>query len=248
MTSDWSSEERGEAPSPSSSEDDLAPAEHETEDTTTAPLAVIPTPPTRQTRPFRIWSPHDPDLTDKMRYDIEVHMSAGYWLQQALQEQNRVELPEEFGERSFVLKLILQEFLVVLGVGLVLWALVAIGLKDWLNLVALGVVLVGAIVAFYMYTLWSITYHVVTATKTGISREKVGWMFINEIIPELVTTAIVTSKPHRNGLLGSVNIPWWRVYLETAAFDESPRVKRLRFVRHGPSFAERIDQFKLALR
>lgn|GEM_PF-5217624 len=245
MTMEWSDEEQDDASHTPSAES--TPDERPTDDVVTAPVVVTPAPPKR-TGPFRIYSPHDPDLTDEMRTEIEIRMTAGYWLHKALQDEDRVELPDEFRERRVLLKLVLQEVLVLIGILLMGWLLSSGWLNGWSNLVVVGIMLVGIVVGFYLYKLWSITYIVSTASKTGISRERIRWMFINEIEPELTTKDIILSRPWRNKLFSTFNVNWWRVYLDTAAEDESPNLKTLRFVRDGDRLVQTIDQFKLALR
>lgn len=215
----------------------------------TAPIAVIPeSSPPKRSGPFRIYSPHDPDLTDDMRHEIEMHMTAGYWLHKAIQEEDRVEMPDEFRERNVIWKLVLEEAVVLVGFVVLGWLLLTDLLDGWVDLVILGMIAVVLVVGLYVYKLWTITYIVSTASKTGIYRERVRWMFINEIPPEFDTTAIIVNRHWRNKLFSTLDINWWRVYLDSAAQEESANVKTLRFVRDGDRLVQTIDKFKLALR
>ncbi|MGV9001817.1 MAG: hypothetical protein ACOH18_02585 [Candidatus Saccharimonadaceae bacterium] len=250
MTIDWSDEEQEKAPG-SPVVESTPPDEPKAEEAKviTAPIAIIPAPaPIKKTGPFRIYSPHDPDLTDAMRYEIELRMTAGYWLEKALQQENRVEMPAEFRERMILIKLIMQEAAVAFFVSLTAWMLVSnlAGIQMFLDV--LGTVLIGLIVGFYFYKLWRITFVVSTATKTGVYRDGVRWMFINKREPELTTTAIIISQPYRHSIFAFIGLNWWRVRLDTAGQDESPSVRRMRFVRNGDRFVRTIEQFQQALR
>jgi len=250
MADTWPDEEEqldqdvdGPSPDPqlplgSSLEDDVA----------TTPVPTMPVAPTRRSGPFRIYLPDDPDLTDAMRLEIELRMTAGYWLHKALEAENRVELPDEIRSRKVRWKIILQESLVVFFL-ILLSALMAWGnFVAWMNIAVLGIMLIAVIVGLYMYKLWLITYVVCTQSKTGISRQRVRWMFINEIKPELSTKDIIISEPYRNRLFSTLDVNWWRVRLDTAAQGESTAVQNIRFMPDGDLFVETIEQFKLALR
>lgn len=215
----------------------------------TAPIGTVTSPSqSRRTGAFRIYTPEDPDLTDEIREKIEVAMTAGYYLDKLLHDRHRVEMPEEFSERRVVMRVILQEALVVLAFVLLVWPVVAGLVAGWWLFGFVVAILVTLIVGFYVIKLWQITFVVSTATKTGISRRRVRGLLINEIKPELSTTNIILSQPHRNSIFSSLNIDWWRVRLETAAAEEQPTVKNMRFVRGGDRFVQTIDQYKLALR
>ena len=247
MPTDWSSEESEYVPPQAPAAPILGTPV--AEDVTTAPLVVTPEPvPLRNTEPFRIYSPDDPDLTDEMRLEIELRMTAGYWLQKALEDENRIELPDEFRERHVVWKLVLQEA----AVALVILLMGALLFTGWIggmaNLVVVGLMLVMVIVGLYFYKLWSITFVVSTMAKTGISRARVRWMLINEIEPELDTRAILLSRPYRNILFSTLNINWWRVHLDTAAQNESAAALQVRFVRDGERMVRTVEGFKLAQR
>lgn len=225
----------------------VTPVVNSTPTVPTAPIAVTSKPvPPRRPEPFRIYFPDDPDLTDEMRHEIELRMTAGYWLQQMLTNEKRDELPDEFRERKVVWKLVLQEACVVIGILLLGWLLISGWLGGIAPLVVIGLILVAVIVGLYFYKLWSITFVVVNAKKTGISRARVRWMLINEIEPELTTIAILISKFQRNKLFSTLDINWWRVRLDTAAQNESADASKIRFVRHGDRMVRTVEGFKLA--
>jgi len=245
MSDNPSTDSAGEAiPSPVH---DPEPTESLVDAIQTAPTAIVPTP-NRRSGPFRIYSPDDPDLTDEMRLEIELRLTAGYWLHKALQAENQVDMPDEYRERKVFWKFIFQEALVVLFLFLVGWLLASGLTAGWLTTITLVCLAIGVIVGLYVYKLWRITFIVSTATKTGISRERVRWMFINEIKPELTTKDIIISKPYRNSVFSTFNVNWWRVRLDSAAQDESPGVQNLRFVRDGDRLVHTVEQYKLALR
>ena len=222
---------------------------HPADDISTAPTIVLPPPiPLRRSGPFKIYSPDDPELTDEMRLAIEIQMTAQYWLHKALEEESRVDMPADFRERKVVWKLVLHEMVVAVCLLLLGWLLLSGLLGGWIFWSVVIAMAVDLIVGYYAFKLWSITFVVSNRSKTGISRERVRWMLINEIRPELSTTAIILSQPFRNSLFSTLNIDWWRVRLDTAAQGESTNVQMLHFVRGGDRLVDAIAQFKLALR
>lgn len=238
-------------PRPSSPSISPIPAEPAVELTAssaqTQPIEIETLPlPVSSPSAFRLLKPEE--VTPEERRQIEIQMTAYYWAQKLLTEENYVAPPDEYSENRSVWRMLFQE-MIPAGVVLILLSIVitsvVMGWFSWLLILIflIGVVICGA-AGVLIHFLWRITFIVCNKQNTGIARREVRWLLLSELVPELQTASINVKEPTKSHLAVAIKLNLWRVKLETPAQDEDPKSVRLGFVRDGDLLVQTISDFQ----